>query len=131
MSIEYLSVRDVVLYHDLLMATQGKQPAVQIAPEKLASAVARPASRAFDTEAFPTLSEKAAALLQGIITAHPFLDGNKRAGLGAMLLFLALNGVDTAGDQDALYDLTVGVARSEIDDLQAIAARVREIFALP
>ena len=40
---------------------------------------------------------------------NPFVDGNKHAGVLAMLGLLAANGVDTVADQDALYDLVIAV----------------------
>ena len=39
-----------------------------------------------------TLLDKAAVILYGIITSHPFLEGNKRTGFNAMLLILEANG---------------------------------------
>ena len=49
------------------------------------------------------LAELAASLGFGIIRNHPFIDGNKRTGLIAMLLFLDYQGYSVdVGDEDAL-----------------------------
>jgi death-on-curing protein len=40
------------------------------------------------------LADLAAAYAAGIIGNHPFIDGNKRTGFVAMLVFLGQNGID-------------------------------------
>jgi death-on-curing protein len=98
--------------------------------ERLEAALARPASTAFGEDLFPTLAHNAAALLHGIVTGHPFSDANKRAGLGAALLFLELNGAYRPVADDALYDLTMDVATGRERDVDAIAARLASLFAV-
>ena len=49
---------------------------------------------------YPDLASKVAALGHSLIQNHPFVDGNKRVGHGAMEIFLLLNGPET----DALVD---------------------------
>lgn len=84
---------------------------------------------AFQQDAYATLAEKAAALLQGVSIAHPFFDGNKRAALGAALLFMELNGVRSIADQDALYDLVIEVTTGRLREVDEIAPRLKELFA--
>jgi death-on-curing protein len=83
MSWRYLTLEQVVEIHHRAMMEEGQQ-AVLAAPQKLESALMRPQAEAFGEEFYPSLAQKAAALLQGIVIAHPFVDGNKRAGLLAM-----------------------------------------------
>lgn len=125
----YLTFAQVLSIHRESMRREG-QPAVIIAPEKLEAALARPQASAFGEDMFPTLAEKAAALLQGIAIAHPFLDGNKRAAAAGMIVFLAQNGVRYVADQDALGDLTLAVAAGEMREVEEIAGRIRELFGL-
>ncbi|MCP6769515.1 type II toxin-antitoxin system death-on-curing family toxin, partial [Klebsiella pneumoniae] len=82
------------------------------------------------TEAFPTVAEKAAVLLQGILIAHPFMDGNKRAGVGAMLSFLELNGVELTAPEDPLYDFVIAVTTGELREVHGIAQQIRQLFSL-
>jgi len=56
------------------------------------------------------LFEMAAAYLFHIVQNHPFIDGNKRAGTVAALVFLDLNGIEIDAPQGALYELTMAVA---------------------
>jgi death-on-curing protein len=68
----------------------------------------------------------AGAYLFHIVKNHPFIDGNKRTGLLAALVFLDLNGIDLDRPSDALYALTMGVADGRIDKT-AVAAELERI----
>jgi death-on-curing protein len=127
-NVRYVTVEWVVAYHQRVMEEQGRE-AVLMAPEKLAAAADRPSAEAFGAEAHPTLAEKAAALVQGIAIAHPFMDGNKRAAVGAMLSFLQLNGVPLTADENALYGFVIAVTTGELREAEEIAGRLRELFA--
>ena len=58
--------------------------------------------------------EMAAAYLFHLVKNHPFLDGNKRVGAVAALVFLALNGHDFQAPEDNLAETVLAVARGEI-----------------
>ena len=125
----YLTLEWIVAYHEVLMYEQGQLPHL-IAPDKLEAALARPQASAFGEDAFATLAEKAAALLQAVVIAHPFLDGNKRAGLGALLSFLELNGETAVADQDALYDFVIAVTTGQLREIEVIARNIRQLFGV-
>lgn len=91
----------------------------------LAAALARPPASPFGEAAYPTLADQAAALLHSLVTSHPLLDGNKRVGLAAALLLLALNGVRLTATDDELFTMTMAVASGELCDVPEIAARLR------
>jgi death on curing protein len=61
-----------------------------------------------------TLFEMAAAYLFHISRNHPFIDGNKRTAIAAALTFLEMNGVEIDADENALYDLVIGVATGKL-----------------
>lgn len=94
-------------------------------PGLLSSAVARPATVVFGVEVYPTPWEKAAALLHSLTSNHALLDGNKRLGVAAAVVFLARNGehIDRL-DENAAYDLMIAVAAGELDDVPKIAERL-------
>lgn len=95
----------------------------------LASAVERHRAIVWGEDVYPGLDGKAAALLHGLVTNHALIDGNKRLGLLAALLFLGLNGVRvTAGDDD-LYDLVMAVADGTAREVPKIAEQLRAWFA--
>lgn len=81
----------------------------------LESAVAAPKAGFGGASLYEDLIEVAAAYLFYVCRNHPFLDGNKRAGLGACLVFLALNGIEAPEDGPDWESLTLGVAAGELD----------------
>jgi death-on-curing protein len=64
---------------------------------------------------YPTPEDKAAALLHGIVTGHPFVDGNKRTGYALARLLLQDAGLDIRSSQDEKYDLVIRVATGTLD----------------
>lgn len=131
MSTRYPTIDEVRGIHEGFMSEQGTA-AILADAGKLEAALARPQATAFGEDAFPTIEEKAAALLQAIVIAHPFFDGNKRAALGATLFLLESNGVDiNFADDDALYDFVIAVTTGELREVAEIADGVRRLFGLP
>lgn len=93
----------------------------------LESAVAAPQASFGGKSMYADLPEIAAAYLYYICRNHPFIDGNKRAALGACLVFLRLNGFKAAPDGSPWENLTLDVAASRIDRDQA-TARLRALL---
>jgi len=80
----------------------------------LDSAAARPRSSAFGVDAYPTLAEKAAALLDSVVGNHSLVDGNKRLGWLATVAFLWINGQLLLAPEDDAYALVIAVAERRI-----------------
>ncbi|MBQ0826018.1 type II toxin-antitoxin system death-on-curing family toxin [Streptomyces tagetis] len=59
----------------------------------LVSAIERPRTDVFGSELYPTVHEKAAALLHSVARNHALVDGNKPIAWLAMRVFLRFNGV--------------------------------------
>lgn len=89
------------------------------------SAVARPRAGLFGEDVYPGLAGKAAALLHSLVCNHALIDGNKRVGLAAMLLFYGLNDCDLVADDDALFELVMSVADRTRTDVESIAKQLR------
>lgn len=119
----YLTERDVMT----VLAATGQE--VQLRDfGLLSSAVARPQASAFGEDAYLDPWVKAAALLHSLVSNHPFVDGNKRAGWNAAWTFLEANGVGTlaAGfDVDAAEEMVVAVAAGNEDDVIVIGTTMR------
>jgi death-on-curing protein len=103
--------------------TFGTEPEIRDAG-LLESALARPRASAFGQDAYPTIHEKAAALLQSLARNHALIDGNKRLALAATLAFYGMNGVRLTLTNDEAYDLVIAVAVGQLDDVAAIAAQL-------
>ena len=88
----------------------------------LEAALARPRATVFGKDAYPTLDEKAAALLHSLARNHALIDGNKRLALAALIAFYGLNGRRLTLTNDAAYDLVISVASGRLDTVGDIAA---------
>lgn len=85
----------------------------------LESGVAAPQAGFGGRSAYKDICEVAAAYLFFIRKNHPFIDGNKRAALGACIVFLRLNGIEPKPDAPAWEELTMAVAAGAIDRKEA------------
>ena len=93
----------------------------------LESAVAAPQASFGGKSPYADLAEVAAAYLFYLCKNHPFIDGNKRAALGACIVFLRLNGIEPQTDGPKWEELTLAVASSAIDRDEA-TARLRKLL---
>jgi death-on-curing protein len=91
----------------------------------LDSAAVRPRSSAFGQDAYLTVELKAAALLHSLARNHALVDGNKRLAWLATVVFLDLNGYDTAVTDDQAFDLVLDVSQGRADVVE-IASRLVE-----
>lgn len=66
-------------------------------------------------ELYPSIHAKAARLCYGLVKNHAMIDGNKRIGAHAMLVFLAVNGYELRYTQKELSDLILDVAAGKKD----------------
>lgn len=69
----------------------------------------------------PSLFDLAAAYCAGIVNNHPFIDGNKRAGLLSARAFLFRNGYLFEPEERDEVTIIMALAAGEIDDA-ALAA---------
>jgi len=76
----------------------------------LHSALAMPAAGTGGGYVHEDLFEMAAAYLFHIVRNHPFVDGNKRTGAVAALVFLVLNGVEADAEEEEFEQAVVAVA---------------------
>lgn len=70
----------------------------------------------FGEDPYPTLFEKAAALLHSVASNHALIDGNKRTAWAAAMVFLDLNGHQMIEplDEDAAEELVLEAAQSRL-----------------
>ena len=96
----------------------------------LESAVAAPQATFGGQSPYADLAEVAAAHLYYLCRTHPFVDGNKRAALGACIVFLRLNGVEPKADGPEWEELVLGVAAGVVDRDEATAS-LRRLLPRP
>jgi len=101
----------LILHSQLIEATEGCDG---IRDEGLLdSAIETPFQSFGGKELYSSIQSKAARLCYGLVKNHAMIDGNKRIGAHAMLVFLAVNGYELKYTQKELSDLILDVADSK------------------
>ena len=118
MTLRYLTTDDLLL----LVAELGAGPVRDVG--LLGSAAGRPQTTVFGADAYPTVPEKAAALLHSITNNHALVDGNKRLAWLAAVVFLDLNGWDVSLSDDEAFGLVMAASTSD-HEVAEIAERLR------
>lgn len=111
----YLTLDEVLRIHEVLIEAFGGASGVRD-PGLVESALLRP-----QTGYYADLIEEAAALWESLAMNHGFIDGNKRVAYACVELFLQLNGLDIAADNDELErfiysNLEGGTFRKDVID---------------
>ena len=108
-----IDIQEVLLIHATLIAEFGGSDGVRD-NNLLVSAINRPFGGTGNAEFYPTIHEKAGALIESVVKNHPFIDGNKRTGYVIMRLFLLSNGYDIEANQDEKYEFVMGIAEGSM-----------------
>lgn len=119
---DFLELDEVLYIHADQIERYGGDAAIRDVA-LLDSALAMPRATFDGAFVHRDLYEMGAAYLYHVIQNHPFVDGNKRTGTAAALVFLALNGVTIVADEDVLVALVLDVAQGRADK-----PRVAEFF---
>ena len=109
-----LSKEQILILHTQLIQQTGGSDGVRDY-NLLDSALETPFQSFGGDELYPTIQAKAARLGYGLIKNHCMIDGNKRIGTHAMLVFLALNGIELKYTQKELYETILDVAAGNIE----------------
>ena len=112
----YLTLEDLLALADDL----GVGPVRDVG--LLESAVHRPQTVVWGHEAYPSLTEKAAVLLEASIQNHGLVDGNKRLGWLATVVFLGLNNITLDAPDDEAFDLVMVIASTGLNRARIAAA---------
>jgi death-on-curing protein len=105
----FLNIDHTMRLHRSLIETYGGSEGVRDVG-LLHSALAMPQASFGGEFLHRDLFEMAAAYLYHIVQNHPFIDGNKRVGAAAAIIFLSMNDMELTVDEDALVDLVLQVA---------------------
>jgi death on curing protein len=88
----------------------------------LAAALARVDACAYGREVYPSVPEKAAALLHSLVSTGPLVAGNRPFALAATLVFLAQAGQPCQLTDEAAVDLVTGIVTGRLESVGEIAA---------
>ena len=121
----WLTIQLVVGFHAEQLKLFGGPEGVRD-EDMLASALGRPQNK-FAYEDVD-LADLAAAYAFGIAKNHPFVDGNKRAALLAIVVFLGLNGVDFIADNAEAAVMIRDLAAGDVAE-EGLARWIRDTLA--
>lgn len=108
-----LSKDQILLLHRDLIAETGGMDGLR--DEGMLDSALNAPFQSFDGhDVYPSLQQKAARLCFGLVKNHPFIDGNKRIGAHALLVFLALNGIELEYTQEELSRVILSLAAGDI-----------------
>lgn len=104
-----LTKEQILMLHSELIKTTGGSDGIRDIG-LLESALETPFQSYNGEELYPSIQAKAARLCYGLVKNHAMVDGNKRIGVHAMLVFLSVNGYELEYTQKELSDIILDVA---------------------
>jgi death-on-curing protein len=120
MNIKYLTVADVIAYHDEVVIKEFGGSYGILNENALESALLSPQQAVFGEELYPDLPAKAGILFFLLVQNHCFLDGNKRTAMLSLIVFLRWNRHTLAATEDELFQLAIEVATAVLNKDQTI-----------
>lgn len=114
----------VILLHRTMTDATGGDPGLRD-PALLDSALEAAYQTFGGEELYPTLEEKGARLACSLVSNHAFVDGNKRIGIFALLIFLEVNGVRIDASSCEVARIGLALASGEMK-YEALLSWIRE-----
>lgn len=124
----FLSLVEVLEIHQDQVGRYGGASGIRDI-ELLKSALGMPSATYGGQFLHTDIFEITAAYLFHLVKNHPFVDGNKRTGAVAALVFLALNNFDFDAPEDDFAEMVLAVVRGDLDKAD-VAVFIRR-FARP
>lgn len=109
----FLTFAEIIEIHNYQIENFGGASGVRDM-ELLKSAIGMPSATFGGTFLHPTIYEMAAAYLFHLVENHPFVDGNKRVGAMAALVFLDMNGIDFEASDEEFTAMVLRVASGKM-----------------
>ena len=109
-----ISREQVLMLHSMLINQSGGIDGIRD-NGLLDSALNMPFQSFNNEDFYPSIQGKAARLCFSIINNHPFIDGNKRTGILAMLVFLKINHVEIQCQDEDIIKLGLDIASGKHD----------------
>jgi len=118
---KFLSLNEVLSIHQDQITRYGGTPGIRDI-DLLKSALGIPPATYGGEFLHTDIFEMAASYLFHIVKNHPFVDGNKRTGAVAALVFLDLNGFDFLATEDDFTEMVLAIAGGEMSKAQCFSA---------
>jgi death on curing protein len=110
----FLNFGEIIEIHNDQISRYGGHPGIRDI-ELLKSAAAIPAAGVNGDYFHTDIYQMAAAYLFHIVRNHAFVDGNKRTGAVASVVFLLLNGIELNADEESFGNTVLAAAEGKID----------------
>lgn len=114
---KYITIEQIQNFHIKLINATGGSHGLKD-KNLLDSAINSPLATFDGVDLYPGIIDKAAKLAYSLVNNHCFVDGNKRIGLYAMLIFLETNEIKLKFDKQELISLGLGLADGSITEYQ-------------
>ncbi len=108
-----ISTEQVLAIHTIAIKQFGGSNGIRDA-EMLDSAIKRPFQTFGGEELYPSIIEKAAAIIESILMNHPFVDGNKRTGYILMKAMLMAEHITITTPQNEVYNFVIAISTGEM-----------------
>ncbi|MBF0487855.1 MAG: type II toxin-antitoxin system death-on-curing family toxin [Nitrospirae bacterium] len=105
----FLELEEVIEIHQDQIKRYGGASSIRDM-ELLHSAISMPQTSYDGQYLHEDIFEMAGAYLFHIVKNHPFIDGNKRTGAVAAVVFLILNGIEIEADDESFENMVLSIA---------------------
>ena len=109
----FLTLDDIIESHQSQIDTYGGSHGIRDIG-LLESAIAQPEASFGGQYLHADIFQMAAAYIYHLVMNHPFVDGNKRVGLEAALIFLEINNENLNASDEELVDLVLKTTAGQI-----------------
>lgn len=109
-----LTLEQLLQFHVLVIDVTGGSAGLRDLG-RLESAIATQTQNVFGEEHYPSISDKAAALIRGIIADRAFVDANKRTGMLAGITLLNTNELEFKAMPGEIEKMAVDIATKHLD----------------
>ena len=109
-----INIEIIKYFHSILIDEFGGSNGIRDI-NALKAAIQRPYSTFDGKDLYPTLYDKAAALVESLVKNHAFIDGNKRIGYVMLRFFLMESGYDLSASQTDKYNFIIEISKGNLD----------------
>jgi death-on-curing protein len=108
-----INIEIVKYFHSILINEFGGSNGIRDL-NALKAAIQRPYSTSDGKDLYPTIYDKAAALVESLVKNHAFIDGNKRIGYVMLRFFLIESGYDLSASQTDKYNFIIEISKGNL-----------------
>jgi death-on-curing protein len=109
-----INIEIVKYFHSILIDEFGGSNGIRDL-NALKAAIQRPYSTFDGKDLYPTIYDKASALVESLVKNHAFIDGNKRIGYVMLRYFLMESGYDLSASQTDKYNFIIEISKGNLD----------------